>query len=220
VSQEIEESKMKKLDEIHVMDFFQSVYGEADLEKHHKHISGIVLDDDVELKVRNEFDVAKNLALYAYFDNRFYDVAFLKAIDCFELSLRELLNKAENNFKCKKKDTLSCLIERAVKSSILNEKNKRPKDCENCKRCGSEILACDEKSLTCPSQSKTMADQFLYLRNLLAHGNVGFPGCNITLGYIKLCAELISTLYTGKVFDNYYWHKRSNIGINTAQEES
>ena len=67
--------------------------------------------------IRMQFDVALNTAIYALFCWELWDVAAHKAVDCFELALREAM-------KSNTKDHLAAIINQAASCDILTEQEK------------------------------------------------------------------------------------------------
>lgn len=60
-------------------------------EQHYELLSSLVLPEYVPEKIRNQIDIALNTAMYAWFTWELWDVAAHKAVDCYELGLREAL---------------------------------------------------------------------------------------------------------------------------------
>lgn len=101
------------------------------LAQYYDEVSSIKLHESVSRLVQEQFDIAKDAALYAWFVWEFFDLAAHKALDCIELSLKDLLSKAKNDgvnvsFNVDNA-TLSPLIVEAVKLGILKKKEKKAK---------------------------------------------------------------------------------------------
>ena len=179
------------------------------LEEYYQEVASIKLHESVSDLVKEQFEVAKNAALYAWFVWDFFDLAAHKALDCFELSLKDLLGKAEKDGLeldglDLNKATLSPLIDKAVELHILKEERKESQNCrlENCNLVGRNIRSC-QKGFGCPSKSFTLASYLLWLRNHFSHGYRWTQGVNALDDVLQKCAELISVMYAGEIYSNY-----------------
>lgn len=177
------------------------------LEEYYEEVSCINLHESVSRLVQDQFDIAKNTALYAWFVWEFFDLAAHKALDCFELALKDLLAKAKtaghNVTISPDKATLSPLINCAVKLGILKEERKESKSCriEGCNRKGKDIRCCN-KGISCPEKYITVASYLLWLRNHFSHAHHWVTGTD-ALRVMQQCADIISAMYTGETFSNY-----------------
>ncbi|MGE4530504.1 MAG: hypothetical protein AB7C98_04185 [Acidithiobacillus sp.] len=86
-------------------------------EHHYEIVRKLALSSYVPEVIRTQFDVALNTAIYALFCWELWDVAAHKAVDCFELALREAM-------KSNTKDRLAAIIDQAASRDILTEQEK------------------------------------------------------------------------------------------------
>jgi hypothetical protein len=88
-----------------------------DKEHHYEIVRKLTLTSCIPEVIRIQFDVALNAAIYALFCWELWDVAAHKAVDCFELALREAM-------KSNTKDRLAAIIDQAASRDILTEQEK------------------------------------------------------------------------------------------------
>ena len=88
-----------------------------DKEHHYEIVRKLALPSCIPEVIRIQFDVALNAAIYALFCWELWDIAAHKAVDCFELALREAM-------KSNTKDRLAAIIDQAASRDILTEREK------------------------------------------------------------------------------------------------
>lgn len=64
-----------------------------ELKDHYKAVGTFVLNDEVPEKIRDHFNIAKNVLLYTWFVYNFFSVAELQALSALELALRERIGE-------------------------------------------------------------------------------------------------------------------------------
>jgi hypothetical protein len=132
---------------------------------HHEIVSSILLDGNPPDDVRNAFDRARNLMLYAYFYYEMLVNAEIQAFGAVELALRIKLNGSSQQTK----QTLNPLIVRAREAGFLP--NKR------------------EGSIIEP------IDYIAGMRNILSHGTTSIHEPHMTEDAIRNCGLVIDTLF-------------------------
>lgn len=88
------------------------------LDKFHKEISKIELQDCVPEDIRIFFETAKNLYLYSWFVYRFFNVSEHQALCCLEYALREKYGEAVQE-KIARKPTLYPLLKHAIEKNHI-----------------------------------------------------------------------------------------------------
>ncbi|MFT7043644.1 MAG: hypothetical protein ACJAW7_002406 [Candidatus Azotimanducaceae bacterium] len=169
-------------------------YRNKTLEDHYSIIQEISLHTGVPEKIRDHFETARNLLLYAWHVYRFIPVAEFHAAASLEFALREKTGKVRWGLKK--------LIRYAIDQGWVEDEgfsihrkfvqmkhNERQMWKEFAKVTGDDI----NMEFHIPSYVEKLADSIPYLRNVVAHGsNSNGPG-----GYLKLliCAEFINQVY-------------------------
>lgn len=94
-----------------------------ELKDHYESVSSIVLDDSVPDDIHNQFNIAKNVLLYTWFEYSFYSVATLQAFTTLEYALRERLGvDVLDKLKKQRKRGLHAYIEYSIEQGwIKNE---------------------------------------------------------------------------------------------------
>lgn len=176
------------------------------LEYRHALIDSIYVNDVVPAAIREHFEIAKNLLLYAWFVYRFITVAELHAYSTIEMALREraqsegLATRAVRGGKEKPlmlRDLLDLAVERqwVVDAGFevdRTHKERLAQDREIFRQLGAGI-AMTEDELDAQRYCKILQETIPVLRNSLAHGSgMIHPGGFSTL---RICRDLIDQLY-------------------------
>lgn len=133
-------------------------------------LSEITLHIGVPEDVRSQFNVAKNMALYTYFQYSLAPEVQMKTFAVIELSLR-------CRFPENEKKTLAPLLARALKEGLLKDSGFR------------QLVDINSTN----NYSKGLVGIVSSLRNGLAHGSTSLSGeC---VGHIQICADLINQLF-------------------------
>lgn len=157
---------------------------ERTLRDHYSAIEPIRLSPAVPNSIREHFDTARNLLLYAWFVYDFIPLAQLHAFSSVEYAIR---------VKSGKKLMLKHGLELAIKEKWITDEGFRYYKVK-------EHVAEEEIQNTTSSDTedvqaycKILLDAFPYLRNELAHGNqMTYPGGLVELA---ICADLINQLF-------------------------
>ncbi|MGH1371462.1 MAG: hypothetical protein ACRBBW_05455 [Cellvibrionaceae bacterium] len=140
------------------------------LERMHKYLSEEVLNDEVPDKIKGQFNVAKNMALYSYYLYALAPEVHLKTYTVIEHALRLKTNP-------KKKMMLKALINHAVSQRWIKDSGFR------------HIESPSPDNQWC----KSMVDVISDLRNSQAHGSSMLVGdC---LHHISSCADFVNQLF-------------------------
>lgn len=143
------------------------------LEDHYKRISEILVESSVPEDVRSQFNVAKNLAVYAWHSYSFHQVSEMKAFSTVEYALKDRLNKRSWSFKK--------LIEKSVRWELIKDSG------------FSHVESLGDGN----PYSRSLPEIMPKLRNNLAHGSTTLhPGSIFTL---QMCSEFINQLYKNKL---------------------
>lgn len=165
-----------------------------ELPDRHTAIAAINLLDSVPEDIREHFETAKNLLLYAWFVYRFIPVAELHAYATVEMALKERARReslATRNLK----RLLETAIERGwiIDDGFANVRREREAMAEEQAwrlELGTPVTP-EEKDAQ--RYCKVLLDTMPYLRNDLAHGSKTLhPG---GIGTLALCADLINQLF-------------------------
>ena len=175
----------------------------------HAAIDSIYLNGAVPDAIREHFEIAKNLLLYAWFVYRFIPVAELHAYSTVEMALRERAQSeslATKTVRGRKEKPLMLreLLELAVERQWVvdagfeisrSHKERLAQDREIFTQLGSEI-AMTEDELDAQRYCKILQETIPALRNGLAHGSgMIHPGGFSTL---RICRDLINQLFPSK----------------------
>lgn len=164
------------------------------LAERHAAIAAISLKLCVPEYIREHFETAKNLLLYAWFVYRFIPVAELHAYSTVEMALKERARQA-----ALKTRNLARLMEVAIErgwivdegfSNIRREREAMEQEWEWRRQLGF-VPTPDEKDAQ--RYCKMLLDSMPHLRNDLAHGSKTLhPG---GIGTLAICADLINQLF-------------------------
>jgi len=165
---------LKSLDEIHKIDerhvLLEQITGRVlNLEKLHAAVSEINLNSTVPEKIRGQFNVARNMAIYTYFMYSLAPEVHMKTYSVMEMALRDFYDGDE-------KTNLKTLVRKAVESGVIQDAGFRhvPDNQEN-------------------SYSKNFVDIYPKLRNSMAHGSSMLtPDC---IDNIERCADFVNQLF-------------------------
>jgi len=134
---------------------------------HHRTVAEVTITGAAPQEVRDAFDRARSVFLYAYFDYELLVVAELQALGAFELSLRHRLNGHGGASR----DTLRNLVDRARKASILPAK------------------AAPGPTIADPVEA------LIALRNGLSHGTAEIHSPPMALTVSEACAQGIDVVF-------------------------
>ncbi len=165
---------LKSLDEIHEIDKKHVLLGQVtgrvlSLEKLHAAVSEISLNCTVPEKIRSQFNVARNMAIYTYFMYSLAPEVHMKTYSVMEMALRDFYGGDE-------KTNLKTLVRKAVETGVIQDRGFRhvPDNQEN-------------------SYSKNFIDIYPKLRNSMAHGtSMLTPDC---VDNIERCADFVNQLF-------------------------
>lgn len=157
-------------------------------------IAAISLKPCVPEYIREHFETAKNLLLYAWFVYRFIPVAELHAYSTVEMALKERATQASLQTR-----TLAPLLKIAIKrgwivdedfSNVRREREAMEREWEWRRQFG---LAPTPEESDAQRYCKMLLDSMPHLRNDLAHGSKTLhPG---GVGTLAICADLINQLF-------------------------
>lgn len=171
-----------------------SGFRDKELIDHYKLVEEITLLDRVPELIRDHFQTARNLLVYAWFVYRFIPVAELHASSSLELALKLKLEE--------KRGGLGRLIRRAIDEGLVRNEGFSAfrQRLENKERERERLIALSEAlgrrmlfSEDLPDYLAHVAKSVPFVRNVYAHGSNSIaPG-----GYLKLsiCADFINQLY-------------------------
>jgi hypothetical protein len=189
----------------------------VELTDHHHDVSAFSLHAEVPKDVAVQFDVARNLYLYAWFVYRFYTVAEHHSLAVLEFALRDRLKDEIRQGKLRngsKPPMLRALLKYAVGQGIIKnqgferwrrrgEINSRARVEEEKFREMSENnlpeTLCDESEIEVTEEdlnwdfANVLVDVLPYIRNEYAHGTTNLH--NLTLQTIQVVSEIINQLY-------------------------
>lgn len=138
-----------------------------DMSDHHGTVADVVLSGVPPQEVREAFDRARNILVYAYFSYDLLVVGEVQAFGAFELSLKHRLNGHGDASR----GTLRNLVDRARKVGIFPPKP--PAD---------EVFSDPIEAL-------------IALRNDLSHGTSEIHSPAMALMVLEACASAIDTVY-------------------------
>lgn len=146
--------------------------GLLDLELLHRALSEIELNDNVPEKIKNQFNVARNMALYTYFFYALAPEVQHKTYTVIEYALKIKANTG-------KKLMMKKLLTMAVEEKWITDSGFR------------HIKNPDRENSYCKSLINTLTE----LRNAAAHGqSLLLPDC---VGHIEKCADFVNQLFDG-----------------------
>jgi hypothetical protein len=166
-------------------------YRPITLEDHCRAVADLALPETVEDDVRHQFDLARNLMIYAWFVYRFHAVSQLQALRTLELALRRKVPGAA------RARGIKGLLVRALKTGCLEEQDFAPsvdpgswaralRDAQQ-QIAGRPVLKEHEHAI-----------EFIQsLRNDLAHGEIWLMPNTRTV--LELVTTLIAGLYRPRV---------------------
>lgn len=167
------------------------------LAERHAEVAAICLNESVPTDIREHFETAKNLLLYAWFVYRFVPVAELHARASTEMALRE---RARIAGLLPKRPNLGNLMSLAVAQqwlidegfSVYRQRRELVEaDREMYRQMGSHQT--DPVDEDAQSFVKILVKSMPALRNDLAHGSRSvYPS---SFGTLNLCADLINQLF-------------------------
>jgi hypothetical protein len=174
----------------------------SELWERHEVIASINLHELVPDSIRDHFETAKNLLLYAWFVYRFSPVGELHAYSSVEMALKEKA-KSEKVSKRKSK-SLSILMREAISRKWIADegfeiyrrnRDRRLEQRQDLISMGA-VLNDSPEDLAAQAYCNTLAESLLFLRNELAHGSsmIGPGG----IGTLAICADLINQLFVAK----------------------
>jgi len=170
--------EFKSLSELTVMDEKHRLMGAVcgsvpSLEGMHKYLSKETLNENVPLEIQNQFNIARNMALFSYY---FYALCAEVHLKTYTIIERALKIRADSG----KRHGLKYLMEMAVEEGWITDDGFR------------HIENPEPGNLWCKSMIKTMSE----LRNSQAHGgNMLVGDC---LHHISVCADYINQLFSGE----------------------
>jgi hypothetical protein len=199
-------SEVLKSDPRHVIDG-------SSLESRHAQLAEIQLLSSVPADVRQLFETAKNLSLYAWFVYRFHPVSGLVARAAFEMALRARWVQQYGTEPSSKDRGLSKLMRHAIKEKWLRPGSFRSMESLAAARVSEkklhEILTAGDTgeafSVVSPTQAEIdreleeldvpsrLARSTPQIRNALAHGSSMLDGKSV--GVLRRMAEAINALY-------------------------
>ena len=150
-------------DPIHAHFAGSSGFGPVTLQEHHASIEALALDDAVPVDIATVWDRALNVFLYSWYCYKLVSVAPAQALMTLELALRRRLGPRADG-----SNGLQCLIERAVKDSIIIDTFRRP---------------------------VTLAETAAKMRNHWLHGTANVADPNAAIQTLELCKAMIVALY-------------------------
>lgn len=176
------------------LDSAELAFRPVELADRYAEISAINLVETVPENIREHFETAKNLLLYAWFVYRFIPVAELHAYSTVEMALRGRASQASlktKNFKA----LLKLAIDRGWIvddgfSIVQRERKAMEEEREWRRQFGWQITPEEQDS---QRYCKILLDAMPFLRNNLAHGSTTVhPG---GIGTLALCADMINQLF-------------------------
>ncbi len=148
------------------------------LEDWYKQVESIQLHDSVPGKIKSQFNIARNLAIYTWFCYPFHQLCEMKAFSTLEYALKEKYN-CHVGFSEKSKVSFRGLLEKAVAEGLLKDS-------------GFSHLKRDSKKED-DGWVKELPTLMCKFRNDLAHGsNTLHEGSWFNL---RICADLINQLF-------------------------
>lgn len=164
------------------------------LAERHAAIAAIALTPCVPEYIREHFETARNLLLYAWFVYRFIPVAELHAYSTAEMALKERAKQ-----ESLQANTLAPLLKIAIKrgwivdeafTNVRREREAMEREREWRRQLG---LASTPDEKDAQRHCKMLLDSMPHLRNDLAHGSKTLhPG---GVGTLAICADLINQLF-------------------------
>jgi hypothetical protein len=134
-------------------------------------VAQIELVTSVPDKIRSQFNIAKNLAVYSWFSYPFHQLSEMKAFSTVEDALKCVLGKHKHGFRG--------LLKKAVRLGIIKDQ-------------GFSHIPTPEDPASI-EYSEKLPEIISKLRNGLAHGGATLhPGSIMNL---RICSELINQLY-------------------------
>jgi len=134
---------------------------------HHQMIGEIALGGSAPVEVRDAYDRARSIMLYAYFDYDLLVVGEAQAFGAFELALKHRIN----GHGLQEKGTLRNLVDRARKAGIF------------------------PKLVPGAAITDDPVEVMILLRNDLAHGNSHIHPPGMALQILEMCASGIDTVF-------------------------
>lgn len=195
--------KFKALSELLEPDGRQKIFGRIlpggqtrpiTLEDIYNRIREIELHDGVPEKIRNHFQTARHLAIYAWFYYPFHVSAMLQGYVCVEFALREKAGVEKGSFKK--------LLTTAVEKGWIRDEGfsvpRRQKEQmraakEFWKEAGIDRPELEEEQEQIDRYCMILCDTLPSLRNSLAHGSSMMDSTSAF--NLQICADLIDQLF-------------------------
>lgn len=154
------------------------------LEDWYQEIESVKLHEDIPEKIKSQFNIVKNLAVYAWFCYPFHQICEMKAFSTLEYALKEKYD-CHVGFGEKGKNSFRALLEKAVNEGLLKDS-------------GFTRLQKDSKEKD-DNWLKELPSLICKFRNDLAHGsNKLHEGSWFTL---RICVDLINQLFCDKEYE-------------------
>ncbi len=151
------------------------------LEDHYGAIAALALPENVNHQVRGQFDIALNLATYAWFCWEFWDAAAHKAIDCYELGLKDVLSEQIN----------------IRNEGLAREKAKKGKrlTTRDAQVYLSWLIRKARENNNISEEEYQISDNLRMLRNNFSHGYSSLFG-SLSLDILSECSSLLVSIYS------------------------
>lgn len=168
-----------------------------EFQDHYRNIEALALSGSVPKELRDHFDTARNLLLYAWFVWEFIPVAELHAYGSVEMALRTKLGYEQDGHG----PALHRLFNEAIRRSLLHDIGFRHFHRRRAKRREFVELLAQAVGLEAAPEPppdplaycRVLARWLPYFRNRLAHGSRMNMGHG--LWTLELCADVISQLH-------------------------
>ena len=161
------------------------------LEIHHELVVSLALDPPVQIIVHSEFDVARNLLLYTWFESSFMHPAELQAFASLELGLRLRLCGWEH---LRDGPGLRKLLRQALNRGLIRDEH----ICPYPRLTGFGQAWSQEQGVDAPefeavrSYVDVLCEEIPAVRNRLAHGHAGWAGT--AFATLSTCRDLLNRL--------------------------
>ena len=152
-----------------------------DKEFHYSVLKDFELPGYVPEDIRVQFDVALDVAMYAYFNWLLWDVAAHKALNCYELTLRTVFHEEILHNISKKKE------KRKLQGKIWNEQDNFISF--------SEVLSIAKNSgYINDDEYNTSKEYIRKIRNMFSHKYNSLHGFPLAQNIIEVCFNLICSV--------------------------
>jgi len=171
-----------------------------DKEFHYSVLKEFELPSYVPDKIRTHFDLALGIGMYAYFNWPLWDIAALKAINCYELALRTILEKE-----------IVSVVQKNI--DVKRRRGKPINESDNFLSFYSVIKIAKDSGYINEEEFNTSKEYIRKIRNMFSHKYDSLIAFPFSQNIIETCYNLICSICSKKI-------KESSTKDQVSQENS